>query len=273
MQNNQFKNALKKGKEIQKRINSRSKSKILEIGIDNVYKKLLLNNKKRYAGLCVINSEEIFKKEETEINPVYKIEIKGMDVIRREWCELSQDIGRKLLDLILSEDDDFKEKIYQILEEVSSNLSSIETVNSIPLEKLTMHQKVNKELRLYTGNTIAFVNVARRLQEKDKLKESQLVGKVIPYVICQGTSHSSPVYERAFHPREFIESQSKEEPLRIDGEWYLQSQIAKPVMRILSNVKQISKKKLVKFWELIICLKKKILVVSKEIRLTQSIVM
>lgn len=238
-----FKNAMKMGKEAMKRINRNSKSGILEIGIDGVYKRLLLNNKKRYSGLCITNAEELLEANGEEVEPQYKMEVKGMDVIRREWCDLSKETGNSLLNLILSDEDNFKDEIYKILERVSKQLSDESKVKEVPISKLTMHQKLNKSLHLYTSDTIPFVNVARKLVENQNLRENQLVGKVIPYLICKGESSSTPVYNRAYHPDEYLSSQKEDRPLTIDGKWYLASQIAKPVMRILENVKQISKRK------------------------------
>lgn len=239
----ELKESMKIGLEIQKRINRKSKTRILEIGIDNVYKTLLLNNKKRYAGLCVKNIEEIMEKGE-EIEPEYKIVIKGMDVIRREWCQMSKDIGNKLLDLILYNEKYYEKKIYKILEQAKSTLTSEKKINKIDLGQLTLHQKINKNLSLYTANTIPFINVARRLQVRKKLKDSELKGKIIPYLICKGEEIDTPIYDRAFHPEEYLQSQKEKEPLEIDGEWYLTSQISKPVMRILENVWHIDKKKI-----------------------------
>jgi DNA polymerase alpha subunit A len=73
------------GKKIQDRVNSFSKSGILEIGMDAVYQRLLLNDKKRYAGISVLNVEE-YLQDIGNIDLKTKIQIKGMEVIRREWC-------------------------------------------------------------------------------------------------------------------------------------------------------------------------------------------
>ena len=52
--------------------------KCLEIEIDGVFKSLLLLKKKKYAALTIENfgtpSERIVK------------EIKGLDLVRRDWC-------------------------------------------------------------------------------------------------------------------------------------------------------------------------------------------
>ena len=68
--------------------------KLLEIEIDGVFKSLLLLKKKKYAALNVVNwgsrDEQIVK------------EVKGLDMVRRDWCQLSKSVGNKVLEEILS---------------------------------------------------------------------------------------------------------------------------------------------------------------------------
>ena len=57
--------------------------KTLEIEIDGVYKTMLLLNKKKYAALTVTkgpDGEHVSK------------ETKGLDLVRRDWCDLSRDV-------------------------------------------------------------------------------------------------------------------------------------------------------------------------------------
>lgn len=68
-----------------------------------------------------------------------------------------------------------------------------------------MHMMLNKAPSEYDVKTLAFVNVAKRLQTRKKLKDSQMVNKVIPYIICQGPTGTKP-FERAYHPEEYYES-------------------------------------------------------------------
>lgn len=62
--------------------------KHLEIEIDAVFKTLLLFCKKKYAAL-VINEGFLTK------------EIKGLDIVRRDWCPLAKHIGEQILDELL----------------------------------------------------------------------------------------------------------------------------------------------------------------------------
>lgn len=58
--------------------------KLLEIEMDGLYQRMLLLKKKKYAALL---SFEKNGKQETVV------ETKGLDMVRRDWCELSQDVS------------------------------------------------------------------------------------------------------------------------------------------------------------------------------------
>ena len=275
--------AINLGLRLKKAINRFSKSKILEISLESVYRRLLLTHKKRYAGLALGNLKEVVKTPFAE--PVYQLEVKGMDVVRREWCGVSRELGVRVLELALGvgEDEDGvgdvgEEKLlgsifgeigrvremldrYGEAQEPSLDLNNALRgagddekskigknrffEEKISLDKFVLYQRLNKSLDQYTSNSIAFVNVARRLMIRKKLRNSQLVGKVIPYLICRGPPGTDlPIYRRAHHPEEFLESQKTPKKLEIDIEWYKDSQLLKPISRLLEHVKGVSKDKL-----------------------------
>lgn len=80
------------GKKIKMEINKRHK--ILEIDIDGVFKNMLLLRKKKYAALKIV--------EQPDGKFVSQREVKGLDLVRRDWCPLSKEIGFKVLNEILS---------------------------------------------------------------------------------------------------------------------------------------------------------------------------
>lgn len=60
--------------------------KLLEIDIDGIFKSLLLLKKKKYAALSV---------EPTgDGKYVTKQELKGLDIVRRDWCDLAKQTGK-----------------------------------------------------------------------------------------------------------------------------------------------------------------------------------
>ena len=68
--------------------------KVLEIEIDGIFKSLLLLKKKKYAALKIENFGTQFEKEVKEV--------KGLDLVRRDWCGLSKRVGTYVLDMIMS---------------------------------------------------------------------------------------------------------------------------------------------------------------------------
>jgi DNA polymerase alpha subunit A len=72
--------ALKVGREFKRAVNDRYK--LLEIDIDNVFRRLLLHAKKKYAAINMV---------EIDGNFVEKLEVKGLDMRRREYCQLSKE--------------------------------------------------------------------------------------------------------------------------------------------------------------------------------------
>ena len=105
--------ALKVGQEVKKAVNERYK--LLEIDIDNVFRRLLLHAKKKYAA---INLAEVDGKY------VDKLEVKGLDMKRREYCALSKEASQRLLNEILSGHDSevVLEKIHEYLRELSGKM-------------------------------------------------------------------------------------------------------------------------------------------------------
>ena len=85
---NNIKDALEKGQKLKVEINVQYKC--LEIEVDGVFKSLLLLKKKKYAALKIENPG---KESQTEVK-----EVKGLDLVRRDWCGLSKKVGNYVLD-------------------------------------------------------------------------------------------------------------------------------------------------------------------------------
>lgn len=75
--------ALKIGNEFKRAVNEQYR--LLEIDIDNIFRRILLHAKKKYAA---INMVEIDGKY------VEKLEVKGLDMRRREYCALSKETSK-----------------------------------------------------------------------------------------------------------------------------------------------------------------------------------
>jgi DNA polymerase alpha subunit A len=143
--------------------------KMLELEIDGIFRSMLLLKKKKYAAVTVgkgPNGE-----------PVYAKEMKGLDLVRRDWCVQSKDTGRFVLDRILSRED--KETvikdIYDHLEALAQKMRSGE----LPLDKYVITKGLSKHPNDYPdAKSQPHVHVAKMM-----LKENRPVntGDHIPY--------------------------------------------------------------------------------------------
>lgn len=118
--------ALKVGEEFKKSVNERYR--LLEIDVDNVFRRLLLHAKKKYAAINM-----------TEIDGKYvdKLEVKGLDMKRREYCALSKEVSSKLLNEILSGDD--PELVLNNVHEYLCDLTKKMKEFSIPVQKYVIY--------------------------------------------------------------------------------------------------------------------------------------
>ena len=127
-----MKDSLEMGKKLKSEVNVLYKC--LEIEIDGVFKSLLLLKKKKYAALTV----EDFTGE----GKVIKKEVKGLDMVRRDWCNLSKEVGNKVLDEILSGKE--RDKIIMELNEYFSNISSKMRQGHLDLAKYIITKQLTR---------------------------------------------------------------------------------------------------------------------------------
>lgn len=106
-----LRDSLEMGKKLKLEVNVLYKC--LEIEIDGVFKSLLLMKKKKYAAIKI----DDFAGEGKKLSK----EIKGLDMVRRDWCILSKEVGNRVLDEILSDKE--REKIIIDLNEYFSEVS------------------------------------------------------------------------------------------------------------------------------------------------------
>lgn len=212
--------ALKFAREFQGKVNDRYK--LLEIGIDNVFKKMLLHAKKKYAAINATIDQDG--------NEVTTLEVKGLDMKRREFCPLSKDVSTFILNKILGDMDteDALSDIYTYLEGVSSKLKS----NEIPMTKLKINTRLSKDPDQYPGgNTMPAVQVAKRLREQGKIIKA---GSVMTFVITdENLDSGASVADRARAIQEVLPKSAK---YRVDCNYYLDKQLLAPITRLLENV-------------------------------------
>ena len=168
-----LKKSLEVGNYIKKVINE--KYKLLEMEVDFVFKTLLLLKKKKYAALKINNPFD--QNEKT-----YSKEYKGLDLVRRDWCDLSKDTGKYILEIIL-DGQKTKDEIVILILDFLKDVASKMNKNEYPIELYVITKQLTKNLEDYAdGKSLPHINVAKRLKENgDNTIKS---GMTIPYIIC-----------------------------------------------------------------------------------------
>ncbi|XP_042900915.1 DNA polymerase alpha catalytic subunit isoform X2 [Parasteatoda tepidariorum] len=194
--------------------------KLLEIDIDGVYKPMLLLKKKKYAALSVTNlpNGQIVTKEE----------IKGLDIVRRDWSQLSKDAGQYIIKEILSNKS--KDEIVDNIHSHLITLGEDVTQGKKPLTDYIIYKQLTKNPEEYANKkNLPHVMVAVRMNEKGakKLKMGDTVG----YIICLDGS-DLPATQRAYHPDEL----KSNENLKIDVMYYLTQQLHPVISRLCAPI-------------------------------------
>lgn len=129
--------ALKVGNEFKRAVNERYR--LLEIDIDNVFRRVLLHAKKKYAAINLVQLDGKW---------VEKLEVKGLDMKRREYCALSKETSSNLLSLLLSGEDPevVVEKIHDHLRELARKMRDFQ----VPVQKYTIFT-VSTRSRTFKG--------------------------------------------------------------------------------------------------------------------------
>ncbi|KAI3432425.1 hypothetical protein D9Q98_003979 [Chlorella vulgaris] len=219
---------VKLGQQIKKEVNKRYR--LLEIEMDGVFKCMLLLKKKKYASIKV--------EVQADGSTVEIMEQKGLDIVRRDWCPLSKDVGNHALKAILSgaPREDVVNSIHEHLEDVKEKVLA----GLVPLNKFIITKQLTKRPDDYPdAKNQPHVQVALRRRAAGK-QNGVMAGETVPYVICNNVDESGKVLprdskglaERAFHPEEINADSS----LRVDAGWYLAQQVFPVVSRLCAPI-------------------------------------
>ncbi|KAI9890987.1 MAG: DNA polymerase alpha catalytic subunit [Vezdaea aestivalis] len=220
--------AHKIGIEFKKAVNERYR--LLEIDIDNTFSRLLLQQKKKYAALNV-----------TEVNGKFidKLEVKGLDMRRREFCALSKKASETILHEIFYEKD--REVVIEKIHEYLRGLSKQIREGKVPTRDLVIYTKLGKSPKDYgsAGDSQPQVQVAlKELARGKTVREND----VMSYIITGDSKTSSESAAKRAHSWE--EVRRPDSGLTPDAEWYISKQIFPPIERLCENVEGTDKVRL-----------------------------
>lgn len=187
--------------------------KPMELVFDSFAKRAIFLAKKRYALLIL---------EKTAQGMREKIKVKGMETVRRDWCDLTTKTVEKVLELVLKEG-----KVDEAIELVRNTINSIKLIDASKDRELFDNLILTRQ---YTKKVESYKNRQPHITVIEKLKKRGIVANVgdrIPFVILAG---NAIFVERAEDPE-----YAKNKNLPLDVDYYINKQILPPVERILSD--------------------------------------
>ncbi|MFH0711290.1 MAG: DNA polymerase domain-containing protein [Candidatus Aenigmatarchaeota archaeon] len=202
--------AMKLGQEIEQKINKELEG-VVQMKIESIFKSILILAKKRYAGLSM---------EKTENGWEEKIVMKGIETVRRDWCDIVSKTLYDVLEIILKEQD--PKKAFKYVKGILSRLEK----NDIPLDQLLITKSISKSLGEYKG-VQPHIELLKKMKKRNPASAPG-IGDRIGYVIVKGLQLMS---ERAEDP-DYV----KRNNLHIDSKYYAESQILPPLERVFEAI-------------------------------------
>ena len=211
--------------------------KLLELDIDGVFRYMLLLKKKKYAAVTV-------EKSPTTGDLVDTVELKGLDIVRRDWCSLASNAGKEILNYVLSNlsPDERISKIHEKLEKLADDLKS----GQIALSELAIMKSLTKDPEDYADKkSLPHVQVALRMNTRLGGGKKLRAGDTVPYAICDDGSNLAAT-QRAYHIEEVRHASDGAEDsseksigndvtkpnLKIDIQYYLAQQLHPVISRL-----------------------------------------
>ncbi|WP_094229042.1 DNA-directed DNA polymerase [Methanolobus psychrotolerans] len=184
----------------------------MELEFESIAKRALFIAKKRYAIWVFEPSGDGWKDD---------IKVKGMETVRRDWCELTSKTLNRVLEMVLKEGN--VDGAVQHVRNVVDGVRNIDVrKDSEIIEDLTMTRMFSKKATSYK-NKQPHLTVAEKIERRTGSLPP--VGERIPFVIVAG---KDMFVNRAEDP-EYV----RENNIPIDVDYYIKKQLLPPVERIL----------------------------------------
>lgn len=210
LQTKDLEEALKIGEIVEERINKKLKE-IVKIKTESIFKTLLILTKKRYAGWG-------FEKINGKWHDI--VLMKGIETVRRDWCDLTSKTLYNILEILLKEQD--TKKAFRYVKDIITKLER----NEIPIEELVITKSISKPLRQYKGIQ-PHIELVKKLRKRNPANVPG-VGDRVGFVIIKGLRLLS---DRAEDP-EYV----KQKGLKIDSKYYIENQILPPLERVFEAI-------------------------------------
>uniref|UniRef100_A0ABM5GSA5 DNA polymerase n=2 Tax=Pogona vitticeps TaxID=103695 RepID=A0ABM5GSA5_9SAUR len=184
----------------------------IKLEFEKVYFPYLLINKKRYAGLYFSSNPDVHD----------KMDCKGIETVRRDNCPLVANLINTCLQKLLIDRDPVGAVAHA--KEVISDL----LCNRVDISQLVITKELTRTAEEYAGRQ-AHVELAERMRRRDPGSAPNL-GDRVPYVIISAAKGVA-AYMKSEDPIYVLENN-----LPIDTQYYLEQQLAKPLLRIFEPI-------------------------------------
>lgn len=190
-----------------------------DLELEKVYCPYFLYSKKRYAakmyeGKSDKTGKPVLKEDGTRLVGFKKIDVKGLQVVRRDSCLYVRETLKKLLEMILESDD--PRPVVEFAKASAKNLMD----GNVEMNKLLM----SKQLAANYKVKMPHVEVRDKIRKRAPGSEPQQ-GDRVQFVIIEGRGK---MFEKAEDP-EWV----AEKKLKIDYNYYFTNQLKKPVCDLL----------------------------------------
>ena len=192
----------------------------MKLNYEGYASRALFLTKKRYAMNMITQKEGKIKQT---------IKVKGIEVVRRDWCQLIGETLTKVLELILQDGDPYK--AWQYANSIIERLLSLQDIrnDSEFADKLILSRKI--------GNLAGYKNIQPHTTVYKKIvargEEPPGLGDRIQYYALPGASSAKyGGISQCVDTPEFVKNTDG----RIDNNWYVTHQIIPPLERIFECI-------------------------------------
>ena len=180
-----------------------------DLELEKVYCPYFLYSKKRYAA-------KMYEKNKAGAIAFKKIDVKGLQVVRRDSCPYVRETLKSLLGMILESDD--PRPVIQFARQASADL----VAGKVPVEKLQMSKQLASDYKV----PMPHVAVRDKIKARAPGSEPQQ-GDRVQFVIVTGP-RDAKMFEKAEDP-----VWVKEQGIPVDYQYYFTNQLKKPVCDLL----------------------------------------
>lgn len=200
------------GKEIARTITDRLPG-VMELQFEKIFKQFLALTKKRYMGWSFEPDKGGWKE---------KIVMKGIETVRRDWCEFTSDTMKTIIEIMLKQGD--VKKSVEYFRNVVADINA----GKVPIEKLMITKTMSKSAEKYDGMQ-PHIELVKKIKKRGG-SDVPGIGDRIAYVIVRGSPRAT-LSERAEDPR-YVQ----EKGLQIDASYYIENQLLPPLERIFTSL-------------------------------------